>query len=253
MQTVYVKAKRAEILKLIQAIPTACRGNVSEANAAARALMVRVGMVALGRISTAFIQKSNGGADDTGLQWKPLKPETVAYSRRHPGVLYPGHARAPYAPSWMLTAAQRTRWWQLYRNFGGTRPAGRAYHARPRGDGGWAAARAWNVIKAEGAKTLLIVYGNAPHEILRNTGLLLNSLSPGVNVPEQIFNVENAKVTVGTKRKWAALHHEGGKNMPQRRLWPKPSNWTSAWWLDCLEELRKGSIEVSQAMLRRFQ
>ena len=57
--------------------------------------------------------------------------------------------------------------------------------------------------------TLLMKYGGRQVDILRDTGLLLNSLSPGVVSAEQVFKVAPGTVIVGTNRKWAYCHHYG--------------------------------------------
>lgn len=175
--------------------------------------------------------KARGGTDESGLQWPPLKSSTIAYSRRHPGVP-PSKKRAPFRPSWMLTEKQRKRWWQL-NALGG-------------------AAFAWRVLKSEGAKTLIGEYGNTPVEILRDTGLLLNSLTPGLGSPEQVFDAEATSVVVGTNRKWAGCHHRGiPGRLPQRRLWPEPSQWPESWWADILGEAKIGLLEVAMFLIRR--
>jgi hypothetical protein len=230
--TIYLRKSRQEVVSIIRQIPSACRGNVSEAQSAAKQLLIRIGMTALSKIKQAFVVKARGGTDECGLSWPALSPATIAYSRRHPGVLWPGAKRAPFAPSWMLTEPQRKRWWQL-NAIGG-------------------AAYAWIIIKSEGGKTLIGEYGQTPVEILRDTGLLLNSLSPGIGNPNQIFQTGRGEVIVGTNRKWAAVHHYGipGKT-PQRRLWPDPRNWTSAWWEQIIQSGREGLLEVALFMLQR--
>lgn len=202
-------------------------------------MMTRCGLTALGRIKRAFIVKSRGGTDEAGERWKPLSPKTIAYSRRHPGV--PRAAdRAASRPSWMLSASQNERWWDLYRQ-------GLAIF---KGDKASAARRAWSISKGEGAVTLLDKYGKTQVDILRDTGLLLNSLSPGVVSAEQVFRVGLGEVIVGTNRKGAAAHHEGRGHTPQRRLWPHPNNWPANWWLDIAEQARAGLVDITIYMIR---
>lgn len=209
---------------------------------AMNALKVRVGLQALSFIRQAFIVKAKGGTDEAGERWPPLQRSTIAYSRRHPGVLFPGKKRAPFRPSWMLTKKQRARWWALNAQVG--------------------AAMAWVILKSEGAKTIIGEYGDTKVETLRDKGLLLNSLSPGVppdsgtSTPtgreHQVFKLESTSVVVGTNRKHAAAHHKGipGK-LPQRRLWPKPNRWPAKWWDLLLSQARQGMIEVMTYLLRR--
>lgn len=85
--------------------------------------------------------------------------------------------------------------------------------------------------------------------ILRDTGTGWNALSPvafdrqsgsyqspraGTNPDtgdpvEPVFENGAGEVTVGV-RGYFATHHEGGENLPQRRLWPEPNEWPESWW-----------------------
>ncbi len=240
-KVVYMSASHRKVLKTLRQIPAIASGMTGDnvAATAVQAMLVRIGVAALGRIKQAFIVKARGGTDETGLKWDKLSPKTVAYSRRHPGVLHPGRRRAPFKPSWMLTAKQRRRWWALYA------VGGPAY--------------AWRVVKAEGGKTLIGEYGDTPVDILRDTGLLLNSLSPGVasgssppQIPEQVFQLGRGEVIVGTSRRFAGSHHRGiPGRLTQRRLWPEPRDWTPNWWADLAEQAREGLVEIAIFMLGR--
>ncbi len=227
-----VHAKRKELTDVFRRLIQATAGS-GVAQAAVAGLYVRVGLAALGRIKSQFVVKARGGTDDCGLKWDVLKKSTIAYSRRHPGVLWPGKKRAPFAPSWMLTDKQRKRWHAL------NAVGGAAY--------------AWHILKQEGAKTLIGEYGDTPVEILRDSGVLLNSLSPGIpgSVPDQVFRVSPGSVTVGTNRKWAGAHHRGvpGK-IPKRPLWPSPDSWTEAWWSDILTQAKQGVLDILVNLLR---
>lgn len=214
---------------------------------ASRGIWQRVGIQALSLVRKAFLLKAAGGTDDCGERWKPLSPATIAYSRRHPG-LPPGKERASKRPSYALTDELREEWWGLY----GT--ALRKY----KGDKGHAAAVAWVILKQNhgSVTTLMSQYGNTPVEILRDTGALTNSLTPGVvgsKPKDQVFRVQPGAVVVGTNRKWAGVHHEGSKDgrIPQRRLWPAPSRWTSRWWDLLLQQARGGMTDLVKFLLQR--
>lgn len=243
-ETVYVRASLRQVADALRRVPHLARG------AAGRGLMLRVGLAALGRVRRAFVAKARGGADETGLSWKPLSPRTVAYSRKHPGM---PRKRPGTRPSWALTAAQRARWKGLF-----------ARYVRVfRGDAAHAAAVAWAVLKKEGAKTVLGRYGSAKAEILRDTGLLLNSLSPGVvagraaptspgTKPRQVFRLGPGQVIIGTKRKGAVYHHRGTSRLPKRPLWPAPRDWTAGWWADIQAQAVMGLLDIATAQLRKL-
>lgn len=196
------------------------------------AILMRAGLALLGRIRKAFVTKSRGGTDEAGERWTPLKPETIAYGRARRTKTERGRESRP---SQALSKKQQERWWDLYRQ-------GLAIHA---GSKSAAARRAWFIIKGEGAKTLFDKYAGRRAEILRDTGQLLDSLSPNSGSPEQVLRVGRGEIVVGTNRKGAMAHHHGipGK-LPQRRLWPEPGKWPASWWKDVLHEIKQGMVEL---------
>ena len=221
---------------------------VDPTNGGVKALLTRLGMVALSIIRDAYVVKARGGTDASGLKWPALSPRTIAYSRRHPGLRR--DTAGTQRPSSMLTSGERAHWWSLYKSRLGWY----------KGDKSHAAASAWVSLKAQGAKTILSVYGQTPVEILRDTGRLINSLSPGIRTmrvkldgktvtwskTDQIFNVGVNSVTVGTSVKYAAKHHWGdpAKGLPQRRLWPDWSEWPDEWKDQIYLEMRDGIADL---------
>ena len=255
--TVRVNARLRDVLRTLQKVPDVASGNRGGATVAVQRLQVRLGLATLDMIKELFLVKARGGTDETGLRWQPLSPKTIAYSRRHPGVPRQS-TRARYAPSWMLSRRQRDRWWQLYSQA----------LARFKGDKSHAAAYAWFISKQEGARTLLGVYGQTKVEILRDTGLLYNSLVPGQTPPttpgvvspttprrpkEQVFRYRTGEVTIGTSRKWAGTHHRGiPGRLPQRRLWPPPERWTARMWGLILTQAQLGVLDLITYLLGRI-
>lgn len=233
--TVHTRATIRGIETAINAIPQGVSGG-----ALGRDVMLRAGLALLGRIRRAFVVKARGGTDEAGERWAPLKPSTIAYSRR-------GRTRTEKKrdarPSQALTKPQQTRWWAEYRR-------GLAMY---RGDKGRAARRAWFILKAAGATTLFDKYAGRRVEILRDTGLLLSSLSPGSGSAEQILRAERGAIIVGTNRRGAAAHHNGVPGrLPQRRLWPRPADWPASWWADILDQVKKGVADaIARAALMK--
>lgn len=86
---------------------------------------------------------------------------------------------------------------------------------------------------------------NQSVDILRDTGALLNSLTPGYGGSNQLFKAEPGSITIGTRREGADKHHEGipGK-LPQRRLWPETSKWPATWWQDIAGQIAQGVAEL---------
>lgn len=227
---VHARVQRLPFIQSLFALPAAATHS--------RALLLRIGLTLLGRIKRAFIVKARGGTDEAGDRWQALSPKTVAYSRR--GRSKTEKKRAT-RPSQALTKKQQERWWEMYRRS----------LARFKGDKSAAARVAWTILKAEGATTLFDKYGGRRVEILRDTGLLLNSLSPGSGSAEQVLRTGIGEVTVGTNRKGAAAHHRGiqGK-LPRRPLWPDPRKWPSSWWQDILEQVQQGMLDIALQVIR---
>lgn len=238
--TVHVRAQLAAVRTALARLPQILRGG----GPAADAIMARVGLALLGRVRAAFVVKARGGTDDAGERWAPLSPRTIAYSktrqRGRGGRTKAEKSRAAH-PSQALNRRQQARWWEVYRR----------QLAAYKGDKGHAAAVAWLVLKREGAQTLVDKYGHRQVEILRDTGLLLNSLSPGVASSERVFRVGRGEVIVGTNRRGAARHHRGVPGrLPQRRLWPPPRKWPSTWWQDMLKQLAQGALDLATLVAR---
>jgi hypothetical protein len=245
--TVYTRATRAELLAILSRLPEEARGG----SPAAQNMMTRCGVAALTRIHAAFIVKSRGGTDESGERWRPLSPITIAYRRRHRGVP-PPKDRAAKRPSWALSDEQRERWWYLYRR-GLAKHATRTATERivTKETKAAAARAAWTTLKSEGAQTLFDKYAHAQVNILDDTGVLLDSLTPESSAPEQVFRVTPGQVEVGSNRVGASGHHAGipGK-LPQRRLWPAVGRWPASWWVDLLEQGRIGLMEIIFQLLR---
>ncbi len=239
--TVYVRGQTPEALKQkIALIPAILGGLNGQANSVRDALLVRVGLVLLMLIKEAFIVKARGGTDAAGIQWKPLSKSYVAYGRRHPS-LPPASQRK--RPGHLLTDKQTDLWWETYRR-------NLARFARREGiksAKGHAAAIAWAVVKKAGGKTILGTYGDAPTEIGRDTGRLLNSLSPGIAGPsgdaDQIFRTEPNAVAVGTNVAYAAAFHA------RRPLWKENGDeWPREWWDQINDALETGLVGLVQQL-----
>jgi hypothetical protein len=128
----------------------------------------------------------------------------------------------------LLTKAQDREWRAIFRTM-----LGRLQAQGDADAAGHAAAIAWTILKQHGAQTKLAVLGGRQVDILRDTGELFRSLTPGVDdkpsgADGQIFNVRPGGIIVGTNKKpW---HHTGiPGRLPKRLLWPEngilPDKW----------------------------
>lgn len=222
----------------------------------ARGVCMTLGYAALSDIKADYVRKARGGVGEDGVKWPPLSPKTIAYNRRFgPGEktalkgsagLGRSHSKGPGGKPGLLTAQQLKRWKAIYRGV-----LARAMLTMPEKEAkAKAAAIAWARLKREGAKTMLEVFGNRQVEILRDTGILLNSLSPGqlggaagsmsYNPPSgdggesQVFKLFESGVIVGTTVPYAETHQNGDpdKNVPPRPFLPTngiPPAWRERW------------------------
>lgn len=215
-------------LQVIQDIVSRIPKKHRSGTADAELILQKAGVTALDHIKKAFVEKSYGSTDEAGDRWKDLDPKTVAYKAARTKTERKREAR----PSQALNKKQQSRWWQLYNQA----------LAMYKGDKSHAAARAWFILKSEGATTLFDKYSNSQHRILYDTGELLNSLTS---------SIQDGQIVITAKRKGAAAHHYGVPNrLPQRRLWPEPVKWPSSWWNSIANSVRDGILESVKSDLR---
>lgn len=190
-----------------------------------RGIHLRMGVTLLSKIQQNFVVLSRGGTSEAGYRWKPLERKTIA-ARRISNAGKKALGITGKRERGLLTPTQNTRWKRLYsQNLTRFILRGMAEGAAK----SLAAAIAWNTLKAEGAQTKLQVYGSRTVDIGRDTGILFRSLTPGIedkpsNADQQIFQVVNGFITVGTNVPYASAFHK------HRPLWPDkmPNSWMDA-------------------------
>ena len=191
-------------------------------------LLTRMGVALLSQVQQDFVTKSKGGTGRDGIKWKPLAPATIA-QRRTTATERKALGITGKRERGLLTPAQNQRW----RNIFGTRVRWLMAHGLSYGEAaGKAASMAWAILKREGAMTKLAVLGGRNVQILRDTGLLFRSFSPGkgetkyagADADQQVFETAYPAVTVGTKVKYASRQHAA------RPFWPQaiPPEWWAA-------------------------
>lgn len=219
----------------------------------ARGVYYAIGFAALQDIQNDFLTMARGGVGDAGNIWPPLDPATIAYHRRfgtgeqaalmRAAGLGRKHRYAPGDKKGLLSKAQLQRWREIYsRKLWRFQASMNEQDAKAR-----AAATAWIILKSEGARTMLQVYGERNVEMLRDTGILFNSLTPGYidtqagvydkpaieGGAEQVADIIRGGIIVGTNVPYAATHNFGDpeRNIPQRQFIPArvPPAWLDRW------------------------
>lgn len=275
MVKVYFRGGRREARELVRRMQGMLVGREADVLGVARGVFLTLGFSALNSIKQDFIAKSRGGAGIDGVKWAPLSKKYLAYQRRFGnsekaslkkaaglgkqhrfGVGGPAGGNAG-----LLTKDQQKTWKKIF----GSRLARFLVSMPPDEAKARAAKIAWATIKRQGAKTMLEVYGNRQVEILRDTGVLFNSLSPGqldnpgpnaVYTPpsgdggdQQIFRTMANGVIVGTTVPYASAHQEG-KKVPARPFLPTgevPEQWEREWLEAGVKALEVGARMLFEA------
>jgi hypothetical protein len=248
MPTLFVAAsRRPELEAVLRQLPGILAGTEADVGGIARGFKMRVSFAFFSLVKEAFIVKSRGGTDAAGIKWPPLSREYLAYTRPMNGRQPPrAGGLAPGGNDGFMTAAQLNQW---RRDFAGAMK----YLSVQIGEDaarGQAAAIAWSKAKSRGVRTKLEVFGEREVEILRDRGILFNSLSPGqineagvdatYSPPEdQVAEDGPGWLLVGTNVEYAYYHHVQPGIRP---LWPKNGN-LPAVWIDEIMEVAVSGLE----------
>lgn len=273
--TIHFTGTRQEAKALAYRLGAILAGREADSIGIGRGLLLAMGVAALSDIKDAFVTKARGGTDEMGISWPKLSRKYLAYGRRFgrgeqsaltkaAGLNPRANRLAPGNNKGLLTADQLKRWRMIF-----ARSLARFLLSMEAGEAKAAAAQiAWAQLKREGAQTKLNVFGSRQVEILRDTGVLLNSLSPGVlsgppgpnqqyrgpsgpGGDQQIFDLTAGKVIVGTNVFYARAHQEGGRKMPRRQFLPEnEAQIPDVWWQRWLAVGIK-AVEVGAALLYR--
>lgn len=210
----------------------------------ARGVFLAVGVAALSDVKADFVRKARGGTGEDGVKWQPLKPETIANRRVGPRDIKTD-------PAIKLRENIRKR---EFKKALGRYIAGGLSESEARSKANHVAG-----IRAtrETGKTKTQTLGYRNVEILRDTGVLLNSLSPGQlsngnytkptgdGGTNQVFDVCANGVIVGTNVIYSATHQYGDRtrNIPARPFLPErpPEVWRQRWLDVALRALDAGA------------
>lgn len=253
---IHTRLRRDELRTRLAEIPRILSGRLPDKLGIARGFMLRLAVAWLSKIKQAFIVKARGGTDECGISWPPLSKKYLAYGRgpkstRTAGKLSPG------GKDGFMSKAQLKQWRRTYaRNL--------AWLATdlPLSEAKSQAARiAWAEAKRAGVKTKLEVFGNREVEILRDRGLLFNSLSPGVlsergpsadyEPPEgQIVNLSPGELAVGSNVEYLKYHQGTPEKPGRRRIWPSASEIPVSW-IEDMNETAASGLPIAIEMIAR--
>lgn len=195
-------------------------------------IRLRLGVALLSQIQQDFLTKAQGGMGRDGIKWKPLSPYTIARRRKGPA---DKKSLTLKAKTRHLSASEKKEFMREYRKVraklaaSGMAPDRASFQAR---------VQVTRKYKRKGfqVQSDFEILAARQVEVLRDTGELFKSLSPGIennpsHAPGQIFETPPGRVIVGTNKKpW---HHttSGQGRLPRRPFWPDrgiPPAWAKA-------------------------
>ena len=255
MPTIEFRGSREDIRGIVRVLAAMLAGDRADTFGIAEGFKLSLGFAALSDIKAAFIQKAAGGTDEMGIGWPPLSPRTIANRRVGAGDKGLGKNITRRPGQSTLEAAQQAllvRKWERIRKRETKRALVRYQFSGLDEKEALRRARIVGSIKAgqEVGATKVEILGGRKVEILRDTGRLLNSLSPGIlggsgnlttyskppqdGGEDQIFEVPAGEVIVGTNTIYAGTHQHGSEHIPQRKILPDvetpvPSIWWDRW------------------------
>lgn len=241
MPTLYWTGTRAELDKQLAKIGPIISGRMFDQKGLGREVANVIAVSFLSSTTADFVVKMRGGTGEVGGRWEKLKPESIA--RRKVG---------PEARKQINIAEREALEKQIYNdtykrlihNMGESQARARARQI--------ASAKATRALGQTKAQLL----GSRQVEILRDTGHLLNSLSPGIlrngiyikptkpGGDQQDFVVVPGKAIVGSGLIYAGTHQRGQKlnNVPARPFFPNDEFKTpESWW-------RRMRLDIARAL-----
>jgi hypothetical protein len=234
---------------------------------AVEGLLLRLGTTLLGKIQESFVQKSEDGTDAMGVQWQPLSPVTLALRRKGTGPKLAARLKREIPKlSRTRQALIRSHYDRLYRLYRADKASDRASassrkHARHLLELMKPALSPTRYKKLKGqlekdlpnprAKQTALLGAFAL--ILRDTGRLLNSLSPQIASPDRILRFMPGAVAVGSNVSYLKYHQsdkarqkkkDGTDKLPRRQILPdKAKPIPASWWKALSESLGRGLKE----------
>ena len=239
MATIRFRGTRADVTRIALQLAAVLAGRAPDTQGVAKGFMLSLGFSALTDIKDAYIVKAGGGTDQMGIRWPKLAAATIAARKRRDVKATPAiiKRRAELRAEITQLALRRFRL-------------------------SLSESEAQRRAKALGAQ---IILSTKNIDILRDTGVLLDSLSPGrlaggtYNKPsgeggaEQIFEIGAGQVIVGTNVKYASTHQRGDarRNIPARPFLPDESHPVPQIWWDRWLKLSNKALVVGAELLYR--
>lgn len=237
---IYVRASRQQVLSALHGLSSVASGHSPQFQTEATGFALRLGTTAMSFLREAYIVKARGGTDAAGLKWEPLAPSTIE-KRLRKGTTKGLRNRLDKARKRLAEFRSKYK--------PGMTPVAKGRHVR--------AKQKFNELAQKYAAA------GENLEILRDSGRLYLSLSPGLDQslqPDGILRTHPGEVICGTNVSYAKYHHSdaprkmnrmGKPKLPRRPLWPDPSAWPSSWWRQIQNAGLTGMMELAKTVLSR--
>lgn len=269
MTTIRFQGTREEVRRRSLQLAAILSGRAADQHEIAKGFLLSLGFAALSDIKDAYVTKARGGTDEMGIRWPPLAPATIANRRLGPGdtrvKARPGETKGEslerIQKAELIKRRERIRKREFKKAFQRLSVSLPEMEARRR-------AKIVAGVKAtrETGKTKVETLGGRQVEILRDTGVLLNSLGPGLlsgtsytspsgeGGEEHIFNLGRGEVIVGTNVVYARTHQRGDerRRIPARPFLPDETHPVpQVWWDRWVRVANKALVAGAELLFRR--
>jgi hypothetical protein len=266
-ETVYLDVKlKPRVRELVYKLPGILIGTITtnEAQTIREGFRIRIGQSILDSVHQNLQLMSEGREGEGNVTWQPLTAKYVVYKRlpigNFPGLTAPGGPpELAFRRRGLVNGAQLRTWKNLFREGMYSYESGRSVISdlSTREAKRIVAGKAWKDIKKySGAKSMIEELRNIQVPMMKRTGAGFRSLEPATLIeygvramytrkPDQIFETDGNRVSVGTSVGYMVRHHTGMlRSGIQRRLWPEtfPAIWLSR----ALERGLEGLVKIHQ-------
>jgi len=267
MATVRFRGTHADVVRIALQLAAIISGRATDTQGVARSFLLTLGFGALSDIKDAYVTKAKGGVDEMGVKWPPLSPAAIANRRVGPGDKKTQSTQvATVQQAALVRERERIRKRETNKALKRLRMSLAEPEAQRRSKiiGGLKATSLTGKTKAQ-------TLGGRDVEILRDTGVLLNSLGPGrltgragsvaytkpqtEGGEEQIFDTAPGQIIVGTNVAYASTHQNGdeGRNIPARPFLPNSATGVpQVWWDRWTAIANKALVASAELMFRRM-
>ena len=258
MRKIFIHGRREDIRRKALALAAVLSGRLADPTGIAKGFLLAVGFAVLSDVKDAFLVKSRGGTDEMGVTWPPLQPETIA--RRRVGPRDIKQSETIKKRQSIVRNLRRKRVKELTDRFSLSLPLEQAkQRAREIADSSSEKTSRQRQATQSTGLNKVATLGGRQVDMLRDTGVLLNSLSPGTIGPSdtyqrpsgdgganQVFDLKENSITVGTNVPYAATHNFGDaeRNIPRRQFLPDDANQVPQVWAQRWLDVATGALEV---------